>query len=121
MVKDKCQVFMCMSCGNCKRKDGENGCVFSFMCKCGEFLIDAAFAAKIEFIGCRSWIPASDDYYEPYLVKFDMKHRKVEIGKWGKPFVEINADELNDIYSCYDEDNFDGIENACSEAYGDTS
>lgn len=119
MVKPNESVYMCMSCGNCKRKDNENGCSFSFMCKCGDFLIDSAFASRIEFIGCRSWIPSSDDCYEPFLIKISMKDRTVEIGKWGKPFVELDEGEFSSILDGVSNDNFDEIEIACNDAYGD--
>lgn len=118
--KDKGQVYMCMSCGNCKRKDENNG-TFSFSCACGEFPIDAFFASKIEFIGCRSWKPADDNYNEPYLIKIDEKHRTVEIGKWGKVFVELSPDEFGNIASCYEneDEGFSAMVNDCKEAYGE--
>lgn len=119
VTKDKNQVYMCMSCGNCKRKDENNG-TFSFSCSCGDFPIDAFFASRIEFVGCRSWKPADDNYNEPYLIKIDEKHRTVEIGQWGRAFVELSSDELSDIASCYEneDEGFGAMVNNCKEAYG---
>lgn len=121
MKKDKESVFMCMSCGNCKRKDGETGTTFSFMCSCGEFLIDAAFASRIEFVGCRSWMPVDDNYNEPYFIKIDEKHKTVEIGKFGKPFRPLDADEFSNICGYFenDDDGFSAMMNECKEVYGE--
>ena len=123
MRKDKGSVYMCMSCGNCKRKDESNG-LFSFMCTCGEFPIDATFAARVEFIGCRSWLPADDNYNEPYFIKIDEKHKTVEIGQWGKEFKELTSDELSEIYDAWssEENEGDGMSAMilkCQEAYGE--
>jgi hypothetical protein len=124
MSKDKNQVYMCMSCGNCQRIDGADRCSFSFTCKCGDFIIDAPFASKIEFIGCRSWKPADDNYNEPFFIKIDEKHKTVEIGKWGKAFVELGVDELYDIYEAYSNEEIEGDGMSlmilkCQEAYGE--
>jgi hypothetical protein len=121
MGKDKNQVYMCMSCGNCKRSDDETGCAFSFTCKCGDFLIDAPFASKIEFIGCRSWKPADDNYNEPFFIKIDEKHKTVEIGKWGKTFKALDPNEFSNICSYYenDDDGFSAMMNECHEVYGE--
>jgi len=120
MRKDKGSVYMCMSCGNCKRNDEGNG-LFSFTCTCGEFPITAIFASQIEFIGCRSWLPADDNYNEPYFIKIDEKHKTVEIGKWGKEFRELSSDEFSNICSHYenDDEGFSGMINECNEAYGE--
>lgn len=123
MKKDKGTVYMCMSCGNCKRRDGENSTMFSFFCTCGEFIIDAAFASRIEFVGCRAWLPADDDYNEPFLIKIDEKHKTVEIGKWGKEFKTLTSEELSDIYDAYSEEEDEGENMSrmilkCEEAYG---
>jgi len=56
----KHSVYMCMSCQNCKHEDESS--LFKFVCECGDFVVDSAFAARIEFIGCRSWLPANDNY-----------------------------------------------------------
>jgi hypothetical protein len=120
MKKDKSSVFMCMSCGNCKRKDEGVG-LFSFMCTCGEFTVDATFAARIEFVGCRSWMPADDNYNEPYIIRIDEKHKKVEIGKFGKEFKPLDADELSNICGFYenDDDGFSAMMNECRDVYGE--
>lgn len=123
MRKDKGSVYMCMSCGNCKRKDGADN-MFSFYCSCGEFIIDAAFAARVEFIGCRSWLPGDDNYNEPYFIKIDEKHKTVEIGQWGKEFKELTSDEMGDIYEAWsnEENEGDGMSAMilkCQEAYGE--
>jgi len=120
MKNNKESVYMCMSCGNCKRKDENNG-LFSFTCTCGDFPVDATFASRIEFIGCRSWKPADDNYNEPYFIKIDEKHKTVEIGKWGKPFVELSPDEFNEISAYYenDDDGFSAMINECKGAYGE--
>lgn len=118
MKKDKNMVYMCMSCGNCKRTD--DGLLFKFNCKCGDFPIDSAFAARIEFIGCRSWSPADDNYHEPYIIQIDEKHRTVEIGKWGAAFVDLSCSEMVDIAEAYDNDEFSRLIDICKEAYGET-
>jgi len=120
MRKDKGSVYMCMSCGNCKRKDEGSG-LFSFMCTCGEFPVYATFAARIEFIGCRSWMPADDNYNEPYFIKIDEKHRTVEIGKWGKEFKELSSDDFNSICGSYEneDEGFSQMINNCKEAYNE--
>ena len=120
MKKDKGTVFMCMSCGNCKRKDEGTG-LFSFMCTCGEFPVDATFASRIEFVGCRSWMPADDNYNEPYFIKIDEKHKEVQIGKFGKVFKPLDADELTNICGWFenDDDGFSAMINECKEVYGE--
>ena len=95
-----------------------------FMCSCGEFIIDATFAARIEFIGCRSWIPSDDDYNEPYLIKIDEKHKTVEIGKWGKEFKSLDADELVifvmlSVVKKSKDDGMSAMILECREAYGE--
>jgi hypothetical protein len=124
MNKDKNQVYMCMSCGNCKRKEGEYNTTFTFSCLCGDFQIDAPFASRIEFVGCRSWKPADDNYNEPFLIKIDEKHKTVEIGKWGKEFKSLTSDEMYDIYEPYSEEQEEGSGMSdmilkCQEAYGE--
>lgn len=118
MKKDKGSVYMCMSCGNCKRKD-ENSGLFSFFCTCGEFPVDATFAARVEFIGCRSWLPADDNYNEPYLIKIDGKHKTIEIGKWGKEFKDLDSSDFCEMGNESDDDNFGGVLDKCQEAYGE--
>ena len=123
MKDNKGSVYMCMSCGNCKRKDENNG-LFSFACTCGEFPVDATFAARIEFIGCRSWLPADDNYNEPFFIKIDEKHKTVEIGKWGKEFKTLTQGEMSDIYDAYSNEADDGEGMSamilkCQEAYGE--
>lgn len=119
MAKSSNSVYMCMSCGNCKRKDEGSG-LFSFMCNCGGFPVDAIFASRIEFVGCRSWNPADDNHNEPFFIKIDEKHKTVEIGQWGKEFKPLDADEFSNISSCYenDDDGFSAMMNECNEVYG---
>lgn len=116
--RNKNSGYMCMACGNCKRKDEHDG-LFSFTCKCGDFKITGDFAAKIEFIGCRSWIPPNDDFNEPYFIRIDGKHQTIEIGKFGKKFIELSVNELNEILSGYDDDEFGHVIRACIDAYGE--
>jgi len=120
MKKDKGTVYMCMACGNCKRSDNGTDS-FKFTCQCGDFVIDSVFAAKIEFVGCRSWIPADDNYYEPYIITVDGKKREIKIGKWGKEFAELTSSELYEIADIYenDEDPFGRLIESCDEAYGE--
>jgi len=112
----KHSVYMCMSCQNCKREDESS--LFKFVCECGDFVVDSVFAARIEFIGCRSWLPANDNYNEPYLIKIDEKHRTVEIGKWGKTFIDLSCSEMSDMCDAYDEeDGFSRLIDICKDAY----
>jgi hypothetical protein len=117
--KDKSTVYMCMSCGNCKRKDNEDGYSFTFTCSCGDFVVDSSFASKIEFIGCRSWIPADDNYFEPYIITIDGKRKEIKIGHWGKTFIDLTSDEFNDIANGYEEDEIGHVIDSCKEALGE--
>lgn len=113
-------VFMCMSCGNCERKEGEYSTSFTFICKCGNFSIDAPFAAKIETIGCRSWLPADDNYCEPWIYVINDKHKTVSLGQWGKDFVKIEPFEFLGMqdYDDYSyEDTFPCIIEFCEDQY----
>lgn len=115
MEKDN-TVFMCMSCGKCERKEGTDSYNFVFRCKQGGFAIDSLFASKVETIGCRSWVPADDNYWEPYIFIVDEKHKEVKIGKWGKTFTKIDVDEFRNIADAlnYDsEDPFNQIIEFC--------
>ena len=101
-----------------KRKHEDESSLFKFVCECGDFVVDSVFAARIEFIGCRSWLPANDNYNEPYLIKIDEKHRTVEIGKWGKTFIDLSCSEMSDMCDAYDEeDGFSRLIDICKDAY----
>ena len=111
--------FMCMSCGNCRREETASS-TFQFSCKPGNFLIDAPFAAKIETIGCRSWLPADDNYCEPWIYIIDDKHKTVSLGQWGKEFVKIDSDEffsMQDYNDYSHEDTFPCIVEFCEDNY----
>jgi hypothetical protein len=118
MKKEENNVYMCMSCGNCKRKDGENGISFTFACSHGEFIIDAPFAAKIEIVGCRSWKPSDENYCEPYVITIDGKHKEIKIGKLGGIFIDLEISEFSDICNAFEEDEFGHVIDACKDACG---
>lgn len=112
-------VFMCMSCGNCQR-DSVDGNAFRFTCKCGNFVIDAPFAARMELIGCRSWLPADDNYCEPWIYIIDDKHKTVSLGQWGKEFIKVEPEDFFNMqdYDDYShEDTFPCIMEFCDDMY----
>ena len=115
-MKDKNAVYMCMSCGNCKRSSEDNY-LFKFNCKVGEFVIDSLFASKLEIVGCRTWMPSNDEFNEPFFIKLNEKKHSVEIGKFGKPFNEVDAEDFfNDMSNT---DSYSEMIDVCKNAYGE--
>lgn len=122
VIKNKIEnPYMCMSCGNCKRTANSLD-TFKFACAHGEFPIDAVFAARIEVVGCKAWIPSSKYHYEPWVIEIDAHYRKMQLGKHGKKFVDLYPDEIEEIYNATDDDgewDFGKLESVCRESYGE--